>query len=38
MNGCRIGIKRGYIIDVYDLILVGKHEIKTLKEDLKNME
>jgi hypothetical protein len=35
MNGCRIGIKRGYIIDVYDLLLVGKHEIKTLKEDLK---
>lgn len=34
MRGCRMRIKRGRMVDVYDLLLVGESEMDELKKDL----
>lgn len=36
IDGCKLGIKRGYITKDYTLLLVGKKEMGELKKDLEN--
>ena len=36
IDGCKLGIKRGYITKDYTLLLVGKKELDELKKDLED--